>query len=83
MLQTPGFGLVRDLPRVDVEVAPVASTLRDRVLREIDPSAAANMTTDVLARNIEMIIHQIANDERLPKWPAANRSDWPMSSPTT
>ena len=47
------------------EAAPVVNTLRDRVLREIDPASAANISTDVLARNIEVLIHQIANDERL------------------
>lgn len=44
---------------------PVASSLRDRVLKEIDPSAAATQSTEVLARRIEEIIHEIANADRL------------------
>ena len=44
--------------------APLAS-LREQVLKEVDPSAAANLPTDMLARQIEEIIHEIANQERL------------------
>ena len=41
------------------------SSLRDRVIREIDPSVAATVPPDVLRRQIEEIIHDIANEERL------------------
>jgi pilus assembly protein CpaF len=38
--------------------------LRERVLREIDPAAAAELTTLALQRQLEQLIHQIANEER-------------------
>ncbi|WP_245004125.1 CpaF family protein [Bradyrhizobium liaoningense] len=41
------------------------NSLRDRVMEQIDPSAAATVSRDVLRRQIEEIIHGIANDERL------------------
>ncbi len=48
------------------EDRPLASaSLRDRVLKQIDPSAAANLGTDILEREIEAIIHDIANADRL------------------
>jgi pilus assembly protein CpaF len=45
--------------------APVVGNLRDRVIREIDPAVAATVTPDVLRREIEGIIHGIANKERI------------------
>ncbi|HTI81072.1 MAG TPA: CpaF family protein [Acetobacteraceae bacterium] len=53
--------------RIDAAPAqsPVVSALRDRVIREIDPSAAATLGPDVLRRQVEEIIHGIANQERL------------------
>lgn len=39
--------------------------LRDRVLKTIDPSEAATLSTPALARQVESIIHQIADEERL------------------
>jgi pilus assembly protein CpaF len=44
---------------------PLLTSLRDRVLREIDPAVAATAQPDVLRRQIEEIIHGIANQERL------------------
>lgn len=45
---------------------PVMSTsVRERVMEQIDPSAAATVSRDVLRRQIEEIIHGIANEERL------------------
>ncbi|WP_426442446.1 CpaF family protein [Bradyrhizobium genosp. P] len=45
---------------------PVISTsLRERVMEQIDPSAAATVSRDVLRRQIEEIIHGIANQDRL------------------
>jgi len=40
------------------------SALRDRALKEIDPTAAAELTTGALQRQLEQLIHQIANEER-------------------
>jgi pilus assembly protein CpaF len=39
--------------------------VRERVLKEIDPSAAANLAPDVLTQQVEKIIHDIANEDRL------------------
>ena len=39
--------------------------LRDRVLKELDASAVAEMPLTSLLRQVEQIIHNIANDERL------------------
>ena len=44
---------------------PAVTSLRDRVIREIDPSVAATVSPEVLRRQIEEIIHGIANKERL------------------
>jgi pilus assembly protein CpaF len=44
--------------------SPLA-TLRDRVLKEIDPSVAAVVSADALMRTIGDIIHQIADEQRL------------------
>jgi pilus assembly protein CpaF len=43
----------------------ITASLRDRVIEQIDPSAAATVTREVLRRRIEEIIHQIANEDRL------------------
>src|SRR5690242_19820322 len=46
--------------------APIISiSLRDQVIREIDPSVAVTVPPDVLRRQIEEIIHGIANDQRM------------------
>ncbi len=55
---------VADLGASDRD-ASTAIELRDQVLRQIDPSAAATMTSEVLERQVEMIIHQIANERRM------------------
>jgi pilus assembly protein CpaF len=45
---------------------PVMPTsLRERIIEQIEPSAAATVSRDVLRRQIEEIIHGIANEERL------------------
>jgi pilus assembly protein CpaF len=52
--------------RVALVERPVMSTsLRERVIEQIDPSAAATVPREVLRRQIEEIIHQIANEDRL------------------
>jgi pilus assembly protein CpaF len=43
----------------------ISASLRERVIEQIDPSAAATVTREVLRRKIEEIIHQIANEDRL------------------
>src|SRR5262245_35444658 len=56
---TPG----RKEPFTEQPVMP--ASLRERVIEQIDPSVAANVSRDVLRRQIEEIIHAIANQERL------------------
>ena len=41
------------------------ASLRERVIEQIEPSAAATVSREVLRRQIEEIIHGIANEERL------------------
>ncbi|TFV78092.1 CpaF family protein [Bradyrhizobium frederickii] len=41
------------------------TSLRERVIEQIEPSVAATVSRDVLRRQIEQIIHGIANEERL------------------
>jgi pilus assembly protein CpaF len=41
------------------------ASVRERVIEQIDPSVAATVSRDVLRRQIEEIIHGIANEERL------------------
>ncbi len=43
----------------------MSASLRERVIEQIEPSVAATVPRDVLRRQIEEIIHGIANDERL------------------
>src|SRR4051812_36432366 len=43
----------------------VAASLRTRVIEQIEPSVASTVSRDVLRRQIEEIIHEIANQERL------------------
>ena len=43
----------------------MSASLRERVIEQIEPSAAATVSRDVLRRQIEEIIHGIANEERL------------------
>src|SRR5262249_31130328 len=53
----------RDEPSAGQPVMP--ASLRERVIEQIDPSVAATVSRDVLGRQIEEIIHGIANAERL------------------
>jgi len=41
------------------------ASLRERVMEQIEPAVAATVSRDVLRRQIEEIIHGIANEERL------------------
>ncbi|MVT64756.1 ATP-binding cassette domain-containing protein [Bradyrhizobium pachyrhizi] len=43
----------------------MSASLRERVIEQIEPSVAATVPRDVLRRQIEEIIHGIANQERL------------------
>src|SRR5262249_29401180 len=43
----------------------MSASLRERVIEQIEPSVAATVSRDVLRRQIEEIIHAIANQERL------------------
>jgi pilus assembly protein CpaF len=47
-----------------VQTAMRISELRARALKRIDPAAAVDMPTATLQRQLEQIIHDIANDER-------------------
>jgi pilus assembly protein CpaF len=53
----------RDEPSTNRPV--MSASLRERVIEQIEPSAAATVPRDVLRRQIEEIIHGIANEERL------------------
>jgi pilus assembly protein CpaF len=53
----------RDEPPVERPVMP--ASLRERVIEQIDPSLAATVSREVLRRQVEEIIHGIANLERL------------------
>ena len=44
---------------------PMAASLRERVIEQIDPAAAVTLSREVLRLQIEEIIHGIANQERL------------------
>lgn len=41
------------------------ASLRERVIEQIDPAVAATVTRDILRRQVEEIIHGIANQDRL------------------
>src|SRR5204863_5454711 len=43
----------------------ISASLRERVIEQIEPSVAATVSRGVLRRQIEEIIHGIANKERL------------------
>jgi pilus assembly protein CpaF len=43
----------------------MSASLRERVIEQIEPSVAATVSRDVLRRQIEEIIHGIANQDRL------------------
>ncbi|WP_433995721.1 CpaF family protein [Bradyrhizobium tropiciagri] len=43
----------------------ITASLREKVIEKIDPAAALSVSRDVLRRQIEEIIHGIANQERL------------------
>ena len=52
--------------REQAAAGPVMSaSLRERIIEQIEPSVAATVPREVLRRQIEEIIHQIANQERL------------------
>lgn len=53
----------RNAPSVHHPVMSIS--VRERVMEQIDPSAAATVSRDVLRRQIEEIIHGIANEDRL------------------
>lgn len=53
----------RDEPSTQRPLMP--ASLRERVIEQIEPAAAATVSRDVLRRQIEEIIHGIANQERL------------------
>src|SRR5829696_406765 len=63
----------RDEPSTEQPVVPASrregvvmpASLRERVIEQIEPSVAATVSRDVLRRQIEEIIHGIANQERL------------------
>jgi pilus assembly protein CpaF len=55
-------------PRRDEPVprhSVISASLRERVIEQIEPAAAATVSRDVLRRQIEEIIHGIADKERL------------------
>ena len=48
-----------------LEKPVMSASLRERVIEQIEPSVAATVSREVLRRQIEEIIHGIANQERL------------------
>jgi len=53
------------MPASQRERVVMAASLRERVIEQIEPAVAATVSRDVLRRQIEEIIHGIANQERL------------------
>ncbi|WP_338308532.1 CpaF family protein [Bradyrhizobium sp. TM233] len=53
----------RDEPGIHQPIIP--PSLRERVIEQIEPAVAATVSREVLRRQIEEIIHHIANQERL------------------
>jgi pilus assembly protein CpaF len=54
------------VPPVAVEPAVMATaSLRERVLKQIDMAAATSLPPGALQREIEQVIHEIANEERV------------------
>jgi pilus assembly protein CpaF len=51
-------------PLVPTEIEPPAASLRARVLQQIDPAVAADLAPAALRRQLEQLIHDIANEER-------------------
>src|SRR5215831_10013633 len=62
---TPLPGLTPTPDEAPTEKPVMPASLRERVIEQIDPSVAATVSRDVLRRQIEEIIHGIANHERL------------------
>ena len=63
MPSVPATASKRDESSDQQPVMP--ASLRERVIEQIEPAAAATVSRDVLRRQIEEIIHGIANQERL------------------
>jgi pilus assembly protein CpaF len=53
------------LPEEERRDVSAESALRERVLQEIDPASAASLAPAALRRQVEEIIHAIANQDRL------------------
>jgi pilus assembly protein CpaF len=51
-------------PIVLVKVDQMISALRARVLKQIDPAAVSDLALPALQRQLEQVIHEIANEER-------------------
>jgi pilus assembly protein CpaF len=51
-------------PLLVVKVDQMTSALRVRALKQIDPAAAAELPLPALQRQLEQVIHDIANEER-------------------
>ncbi|HEY4173392.1 MAG TPA: CpaF family protein [Rhodopila sp.] len=47
-----------------VKADQMITNLRARVLKQIDPAAVSDLTLPVLRRQLEQVIHEIANEER-------------------
>ncbi len=62
---TPMPALTPRRNEAPTEQLVMPASLRERVIEQIDPSVAATVSRDVLRRQIEEIIHGIANQERL------------------
>src|SRR5689334_202327 len=64
-LATPESAPKARLDETVIHHPVISASLRDRVIEQIEPAAAATVTREVLRGQIEEIIHGIANKERL------------------
>jgi pilus assembly protein CpaF len=56
---------LRPLPAAQpVKIEQITAALRNQALKQIDPAAVADVPVQVLQRQLEQVIHDIANEER-------------------
>ena len=56
---------VRHTPAAADSMGPQAALLRERVLKQVDATLAAELPATALQRQLEQMIHEIANEERM------------------
>ena len=65
LVAAPPLPVMVERPRPDETPLDRLPALRQRVLKEIDASTVANLSLVVLTQQIEQVIHEIANQDRL------------------